>query len=217
MTSLLRFIGVAALLLLSAWSDAAAQRAPSHTPLVPVVDGTLDDPAWQRALTVAEFSAGGSGSPDERTGHTVVSVLFDETAVYIGARMGPPQGVDDEGGTNNRGADWLIARFDGDERSDRALVFGVNRQGMPRSLVVAGSAVLDGDDETWEVSTGASVDGWTAEFRIPHTRLLLDGSTGEQLVGMSFERRMGAVKDLKIGPAREGASVASRLRGTLSE
>ncbi|HYR99227.1 MAG TPA: hypothetical protein VEO58_09445, partial [Gemmatimonadales bacterium] len=53
----------------------------------PVLDGRLDDPAWQQARSVGGFT---ETDPQEGTSpaeSTTVMIVYDDAAVYLGARL----------------------------------------------------------------------------------------------------------------------------------
>ena len=53
----------------------------------PIVDGRMDDAVWQAAAVISDFHQirpGNGTPPSERT---EVSLIYDENAIYIGARM----------------------------------------------------------------------------------------------------------------------------------
>src|SRR4051812_45541908 len=66
---------------------AAAEVTAIRTQRPPVVDGKLTDECWALARPVSEFT---QRDPDEgkpATEHTEIRVLYDDDAVYIGARL----------------------------------------------------------------------------------------------------------------------------------
>src|SRR6266566_4458862 len=88
---------VAATLLVQVPSDSSALRhaggraAPVMTAVrierPPVLDGRLDDPAWQQARSVGGFT---ETDPQEGTSpveSTTVMIVYDDAAVYLGARL----------------------------------------------------------------------------------------------------------------------------------
>src|SRR4051794_13128007 len=92
----LRTIVNIVLLLTVPCSAARAQEAP-RTPTVdiraaravrpPVIDGKLNDEAWAAASPVSGFT---QRDPDEgkpATEDTEIRILYDDTALYIGARL----------------------------------------------------------------------------------------------------------------------------------
>jgi len=149
-----------------------------------VIDGRLDETAWANATPIANFL---QFQPDEgapASMPTEVRILFDDEALYIGARMTDPTG---RGGIRAPLArrDQLLAA-DGNNGSFNSLTtdklaivldpyhnhldeawFEVNPAG------VRGES-FNGDDSwdpVWEAASHIDANGWTAEMRIPYSQL----------------------------------------------
>src|SRR5438046_6839595 len=81
---------IAAILLLQSGGVDSSRRPTGtalHVDRAPVVDGRLDDPEWSLAPAVTYFR---QTDPDEGapvSEATAVRVLYDGTAVYVGARL----------------------------------------------------------------------------------------------------------------------------------
>jgi hypothetical protein len=156
-------------------SDArpAARAAARREPVL--IDGRLDDPAWNAAEVISDFH---QQQPDEGkapTERTELRVLFDANAVYVGARMY------DTGGPG--GVRRLLVRRDqllNDNASDKiAIVLDPYHDRQTRvwfelnPLGVKGDH-LNGDasfDPVWQGAANVDSLGWTAEFRIPLSQL----------------------------------------------
>ena len=140
-----------------------------------VVDGRLNDAAWNAAEVISDFH---QQQPDEGkppTERTEIRILFDANALYVGARM-----FDSQGGAAVR---RLLVRRDqllNDNASDKiALVLDPYRDRATRvwfelnPLGVKGDH-LNGDasyDPVWEGAATVDSLGWSAEFRIPLSQL----------------------------------------------
>jgi hypothetical protein len=142
-----------------------------------VLDAKLDDAAWQAATPITDFR---QVDPDEgkpATQRTEVRFLFDDDALYIGAKM-----YDSNGG---KGVTTRLVRRDGQFDSDffeiaidgyhdhlsRAF-FDVNPAGSKGDYIGIGTSCCDATwDPVWEAATHIDDDGWTAEIRIPYSQL----------------------------------------------
>src|SRR5262245_24983337 len=51
------------------------------------LDGRLDDEAWQRAIPITDFLQAEPVERAETTNHMEVRFVYDDTALWIGARM----------------------------------------------------------------------------------------------------------------------------------
>jgi hypothetical protein len=172
------------------WPEAGhAQTAVTSGPGVPritavrakgkiTVDGRLDEADWERARPAKDFL---QRDPDEgkaATEPTEVRVLFDDEAIYVGARMFDREPAriarrltrrdDDSEGI----ADSIKIAFDAHHDHLTGAVFSVTAAGS------LGDGVLfndSSDDNTWDAVWDAAVSiddkGWIAELRIPFSQL----------------------------------------------
>src|SRR4051812_16343013 len=67
--------------------SAKVARASRITGAAPRVDGTLDDPAWTTAPVITGFVQKIPNEGMEPSEATEVKILFDDDALYVGARM----------------------------------------------------------------------------------------------------------------------------------
>jgi hypothetical protein len=139
------------------------------------IDGRLTEGAWQAAQAVTELH---QQTPDEGRApseRTEVRILFDESAIYVGARMFDSTGA--------RGVRKQLVRRDqllDDNASDKiAIVLDPYHDRQTRvwfelnPLGVKGDH-LNGDasfDPVWEGAASIDSLGWSAEFRIPLSQL----------------------------------------------
>ncbi|MFL5466274.1 MAG: DUF5916 domain-containing protein [Gemmatimonadaceae bacterium] len=158
------------------------------------VDGRLDDAAWAAAQPITDLI---QSFPDEGkppTQKTELRILYDASAIYIGARM-----YDSLGAAGVRSA---LARRDqvmnGDNNltSDKiSIVFDTFRDKNGRTWFELNPDGVKGDhqngdasyDPVWEGATKIDSLGWTAEFRIPLSQLRFSRAS-EQIWGMQIWR-----------------------------
>ncbi|HET7621872.1 MAG TPA: DUF5916 domain-containing protein [Gemmatimonadaceae bacterium] len=199
------------------------------------MDGKLDEAAWQRATPITQFR---QFQPEEGTPASLpmeVRILYDDQALYIGARMSEPEGVvaplarrdqlldanGNNGSFNSLTTDKLIVNLDPYHNHIDNAWFEVNPAGVKGDQ-------FDGDpswDPIWEAAAHVDSAGWTAELRIPFSQLRFSRAT-EQTWGMQIwryidrrnERDMWAFwrRNASGGPAfyghLGGLTIASRAR-----
>ena len=171
-----------------------AQAEPRQGQII--VDGKLDDAAWNAAKPITDFV---QSSPDEGkppSQRTEIRILYDAGALYIGARMFDSLGA--------KGVRSALARRDqvmnGDNNltSDRiAFVFDTFRDKNNRTWFELNPSGVKGDhqngdasyDPVWEGATQIDSLGWTAEFRIPYSQLRFSRQT-DQIWGMQIWREI---------------------------
>ncbi len=157
------------------------------------IDGRLDDAAWRTAPVAKGFvqQEPVEGAPAVHA--TEVRILFDDGALYVGARM-----FDSEPGSIARqlvrrdeegNADWFAVGFD--PRLDRrtAYVFFISAANVQRDMYVYND---DDADDAWDAVWASAVHadslGWTAELRIPLSQLRYVASSEVQTWGVNFAR-----------------------------
>ncbi len=146
-----------------------------------VIDGRLDEAAWQAApsITGLRQSQPDEGEPASKA--TEVRILYGRTALYVGARMAQPGGVvaplarrdqlldadGNNGSFNSLTTDKIIILLDPYHNRLDEVWFEVNPAGVKGDQ-------LNGDaswDPIWDAAADVDGDGWTAEMRIPYSQL----------------------------------------------
>ena len=197
----------------AAAAPAPASRSNAHSdaPVVKAarldaeitIDGRLDERGWQRttpargAFTQIQPSEG-DPSPEK----TDVYVLYDDDAVYIGARMWDASGDISQrlGRRDSRAqdSDWFSVALDSYHDHLRAFQFSLNPAGVKRDEITNGG--FRGDD-SWDViwDGAASVDGegWSAEIRVPFSQLRFS-SASVQSWGIQFTRSINRLQETSV-------------------
>src|SRR5262245_16149013 len=141
-----------------------------RTTLTIRIDGKLDEEAWAAATPVSQFT---QVDPDEGqpvSERTEVRVLYDDDAIYIGARLFDRSPVTTRLGRRDmeRGdSDWFVAIFDSYHDHQTAYVFLVNPAGVLRDAVRTENNADPSWDAVWEGGAQVDAEGWIAELRIP--------------------------------------------------
>ena len=199
------------------------------------LDGRLDEAAWQRATPITDFR---QYQPDEGRPATLpmeVRILYDDAALYIGARLSQPGGVaaplarrdqlldasGDNGSFNSLTTDKLIVDLDPYHNHIDNARFEVNPAGVKGDQ-------FNGDpswDPVWEAAAHVDSEGWSAEMRIPYSQLRFSRDTS-QVWGMQIWRYVDQLNEQDMwsfwrrnasgGPAfygsLEGLEIAHRPR-----
>ncbi|HEX2188986.1 MAG TPA: DUF5916 domain-containing protein [Longimicrobiaceae bacterium] len=161
---------------------------------VPVLDGRLDDPAWQAAQPIADFL---QKQPDEGaapTDSTEVRFLYDGDALWVGARMysRDPSRIQAPVGRRDNGAQaehlWISLDTYRDRRT--AYSFGVTASGTRLDWYHPADDEYQTDasfDPVWEAKAQRDSLGWTAEMRIPFSQLRFN-ELPRQVWGLNVDR-----------------------------
>lgn len=142
-----------------------------------LVDGRLDEPAWDPARPATDFTQSQPREGAPATQRTQVRFLFDDEAIYVGARMFDTLGA--------RGVESRLVRRDRDAGSDFLSItfdtyhdhlgrsqFRINPSGVKGDALGLGGSNPDASwDPVWEAATQVDSLGWTAELRIPLSQL----------------------------------------------
>jgi hypothetical protein len=143
-----------------------------------VLDGRLDDAAWQAIQPLGGFTQSQPREGEPATQRTEIRFLFDTDALYIGARMYDTEGA---AGVRTRlvrrdsdpqGFDYVQVIFDTFHDHLGRVAFATNPSGVKADWYGPNGAELDASwDAVWDVKTRIDSAGWTAEFRIPFAQL----------------------------------------------
>jgi hypothetical protein len=156
------------------------------------IDGVLDERAWQSAPPITDFVQSDPVQGIAPSQKTEVRLLYDDQALYVGARM------------YDSAPDSIIAQLTRRDGITTADLFAIaldtyhdKRSGFYFGVSAAGT-LLDGtllnDDWTddswdgvWEGKAHIDSKGWTAELRIPYSQLRFHESKNI-IWGINFRR-----------------------------
>ena len=156
------------------------------------VDGRLDDEAWAAASPATQFTQLDPAEGKPGTEPTEVRVLYDDEALYVGARMRDSAPVTTRLGRRDmsmEASDWLTVILDSYHDHRTAYGFEINPSGVRRDQTRSESREDDSWDPVWEAQTTTDSAGWTAELRIPFSQLRFNPAA-EQTWGIQVERQI---------------------------
>ena len=169
---------------------ASAQRAME----APVIDGVMDEAAWQEAEVLTGFIQAEPFEAQPASEKTEVRLLYDDNAIYVGVYLydrDPSQIIvtDTRRDASLNEMDSFEVIFDTFHDLQNGFVFGTNAAGIEYDAQVRSQGRLDESwDASWDVRTQTDENGWCAEFRIP-LRTLRYGPP-PQLWGLNFMRNI---------------------------
>ncbi|HEY6223694.1 MAG TPA: DUF5916 domain-containing protein [Gemmatimonadales bacterium] len=184
----------------------------------PVIDGRLDDPAWKSATIVTSLL---QSDPDEGSAvseSTEVRVVYDDGAIYIGARLfdRSPDGIVRLLGRRDVAtpSDEFQVMFDTYHDRRTSFLFAVSSSGVQRDAVAGddGGDFDDSWDAVWQSATTLDSLGWTVEMRIPFSQLRFS-KAASQTWGVRFVRLIQRKNERALYPfvAKTESGVASRF------
>jgi hypothetical protein len=175
-----------------------AVRAVRVEDAPPRIDGMIDEAVWQLADVATDFVQYEPDPGAPASERTEVRVLYDDDAVYVGARLHDSRDDLIVARLARRDeevySDWFWVMIDSycDRRS--GFSFGVNPRGVRSDALLSGDVMRDANwDAIWEVATRRDAGGWMAEFRIPLSQLRFNEAgdpTEDQTWGVNFRRQI---------------------------
>ena len=157
------------------------------------IDGRLNDDAWAAAEPATGFRQQSPHDGDPATERTEVRILYDDEAVYVGARMfdSDPSRIVARLGRRDASTQSDLFEVDFDSYHDHrtSFQFSVNPLGVKQDRV-ASNDFAGGDqawDPVWDAAAARDSLGWTAEIRIPLSQLRFP-ATPTQVWGVNFWR-----------------------------
>jgi uncharacterized protein DUF5916/cellulose/xylan binding protein with CBM9 domain len=163
----------------AARADSSAAARPKQAAAVriagraPALDGRLDDAAWEAAPVLSGFWQKEPKEGEPATERTEVRFLYDDHALYVGARMWSGDPTKIQAPVSRRdvtdAAEFVAVSLDTYHDRRTAYTFSVTAAGT-RGDVYHPHDADDGDtlfDPVWEARVARDSAGWTAEMRIP--------------------------------------------------
>ena len=196
----LKAIMTAALLIASAWLIPAADlqqekrvyRAAHVNPHPPVIDGKIDDPAWEKVPWSGDFIQREPNEGQAPSQKTAFKILYDDQNLYIAVRAYDDQPEKIVRRVSRRDAldgDVLSVSLDSYFDQRCAFIFKISAAGVKADEFMSndgGSRDLSWD-AVWYAKTAIDDQGWAAEMKIPFSQLRFSGSE-EQTWGLQVDR-----------------------------
>jgi hypothetical protein len=163
------------------------------------LDGRLDESAWAASTPATAFRQHEPNEGQPASQPTEVRILFDDVALYIGARMHDSLGARGVRAYLTRrdqqtDGDYLEIIFDTFHDHTGRTIFQINPAGVKTDAGQAASNADPSWDPIWEAATAIDSLGWTAEMRIPFAQLRFSRDTA-QTWGMQVERYVDRLKE----------------------
>jgi hypothetical protein len=165
------------------------------------IDGALQEPDWLDADSIANLTQVEPREGATPVGRTVVRVLADRSAIYVGMIAYDPdapgivsQARDRDAGLGNEDHIRFVLDTFLDART--GYIFAVNPSGARFDALVAnqGEGENSNWDAIWESATQRRADGWSAEIRIPIRSL--NFKQGLDAWGFNIQRRVQRLQEV---------------------
>lgn len=166
----------------------------------PQLDGRLDDAVWALGEPIVGFVQQEPIEGAPASERTEVKILYDETAIYLGAWLYDDQPEQIIVGERRRDvnlteSDGFMVVFDTYRDRQNGFVFGTNPGGIEYDGQVRGGGAPTLEwDASWNVATSRDGQGWYVEMRIPFSALRYAGGA-DQVWGLNLSRYIGRKKE----------------------
>jgi hypothetical protein len=172
-------------------------RAVRVNGAAPRVDGRLDDGAWRAAPTISDFVQKIPNEGAEPSVITEVQLVYDDDALYVGARMRrrDPQAIRTSVTRRDGESDAEVFTISLDTYLDRrtAYSFSISSGGVRGDFYHSQDSEDSGReaqfDPVWSARTRVDEEGWTAELRIPFSQLRFT-AVEQQTWGLELTRNV---------------------------
>jgi hypothetical protein len=184
----------------AAAQDASPPRDPgqktvhiARTTMRPMIDGVLDEAVWASAARIDNLHQVNPVEYAEPSERTEIYLLYDDDALYVGARLYTPPGqltanIMRQGASITQ-EDSLFVTLDPFNTRRGGYFFGLNAHavrfdGLYRNV----SEYYTDWDSIWYAGAQQTADGWTAEYEIPFKSLSFDPNSDTW--GLNFSRSL---------------------------
>lgn len=187
----------------------------------PVIDGILNDEAWNAAEVAKDFVQTTPKPGHSATQPAEVRIIYDDEAVYVAARMHEENTDSIYNFLTERdwfgNADWFIIVFNTYRDGLNGEGFAVTPAGVQIDIKYSNDGESNSWDAVWESATSIDDKGWTAEMKIPYSALRFP-ETDKQLWGINFGRQIRRNRETswwnRISPLIDGfLTQAGRAEG----
>jgi hypothetical protein len=190
----------------------------TRTTQPPAIDGRLSEESWALAIPAGDFTQRDPDEGQPPSERTEVRFLYDDGALYVGARMfdSEPARITRRLSTRDNGADADVLSLYLDPMHDKltGAVFRVSAANVQQDQVLYNDTWTDGTwDAVWESAVSIDETGWSAEIRIPLSQLRFPGGD-QQTWGVNVERHIRRKNEsawLEMVPKSQ-SGLASRMR-----
>ncbi len=188
----------------------------------PVIDGVLDEAAWSKAAVVDDFHETRPVEYDPPSERTVVYVMYDKDALYIGARLydRDPSKITARvlrQGANISADDWFSVVVDPFHDRRSGYRFETNPNGLRREALFQNVSHEQWNWQgIWYTAARITDDGWTVEMEIPFKTLSFDprndtwGIDFSRSIARRDERMAWISRDRSVDPSTAGEAIGLR-------
>ncbi len=148
----------------------------------PVINGILDDEAWQSGTWTGEFTQNQPYSGKPETQKTEFKILFDDNNLYVAIKAydtSPDSIVNRLTRRDEADGDLVGIILDSFHDLRTGFLFGVSSSGVKYDQMFTNDGQNQDSswDPNWWVATSLNKEGWVAEMKIPFSQVRFDKSS----------------------------------------
>lgn len=188
------------------------------------VDGILNEDAWQTSNQASGFFQYAPRPGDPASERTVVHLLYDDVAIYVGAYLydSEPQKILKEFTERDRQGnfDWFGLWFDTYKDGQNAFTFMVSAAGTQTDIRITATEEDRNWDAVWESEVKIMDDGWVVEMKIPFSMLRFSGERDQEWrvnFGRSIRKNGEEVYWNPVRPDIQGLILQSGIMSGIEE
>ncbi|MCX2679396.1 DUF5916 domain-containing protein [Galbibacter sp. EGI 63066] len=189
------------------------------------LDGKLDEPPWQQAIRISNFTQRELNVGEPATERTEVAIVYTAKTLYVGF-----WGYDSEPGKlvakeMKRDFSWgnednfeVIIDTYNDDRNGFLFVINPNAARADAQVLNNGDAFNKSWDGVWNAKTTITPEGWFAEIEIPFSTFKFRTDIDKQVWGINFERNIRRKREQLLwqGWSRDSELELLNRAGTLT-
>ncbi len=177
--------------------------------VAPRIDGSLDDAAWQQVPVATDFITNSPEFGKPASSRTTVKVVYDNTAIYIGAYIyDDPLAVRRQFTPRDNGdrsdVDYFSVFLDTYKDRQNAYQFLVTSRNVQSDARISAGIKPQNDiygdlswDAVWDSKVGFKKDGWVVEIKIPFSSIRFS-KKNDQAWGIQFLRFTRRLNELSF-------------------
>jgi Domain of unknown function (DUF5916)/Carbohydrate family 9 binding domain-like len=160
------------------------QYKATHITTPPVINGVLDDEAWQAGTWEGGFTQNQPYNGQPETQRTEFKILFDDDNLYVAIKAydtAPDSIVNRLTRRDEADGDLVGIIIDSFHDLRTGFLFGVSSAGVKYDQMFTNDNG-NGDsswDPNWWVKTSINKEGWIAEMKIPFSQVRFEKSSGD--------------------------------------
>jgi hypothetical protein len=189
----------------------------------PIIDGSLDDPIWEKAPKVGNFKTFIPDFGKDISENTIVYMAYDRDHIYFAYKCFDREPDKIKATITNRdnisNDDWICLNLDSYNDHQSLTAFYVNPFGIQGDSRFSNNVEDGSSDFVWYSAGQIDEEGYTVEIKIPFKSIRYNGSKVVEMA-LFFERKINRRSEQASYPALspdQGHSILTQLKPIIFE